>query len=87
MNIFVGISYFSASMLESKENESNGGKSFFTESIYQQIKKLAKEIKPFVRDETHIYALHMAVTRLKDLVGKNATQVYNILERESGDAL
>ena len=82
VNTLVGVSYFSASMLESKENGSNGGKSVFTKSIYQQIKKLAEEIKACLRDETHIHTLDMAVIGLKALVGKNATQVYAILDRE-----
>lgn len=42
-NVFIDASFFSASMLESHNNGSNGAKSVFTKSLYQQTKNLRRK--------------------------------------------
>jgi len=83
VSTLVGVSYFAGSMLESVGDEEKLGKSVFTKSLHNKIVKLAEEIKPHLDDKIHIHALNIAVSGLDALVGKNAEEVYVILQNET----
>jgi hypothetical protein len=75
--------YFAGSMLQSEINRGKGGSSVFTSGFYERIVKLSNDLGPQLSNPNHRHAINMVVRELRQFVGKNASEVYAALRKQT----
>lgn len=84
--LLLDAAYFAGSMLQSDTDPSKGRGSVFISGFYERIEKLSNELGPHLSNPLHRHAIKMAVSELKQFVGKDASDVYAMLRKQAAKA-